>query len=484
MKMKRLLSIFLAFFLLPFSTPAESNETALRALLIGSDTFFTQENTYPIAQSNLTRLHQALSADTRTYQTIHTYYEEIGHITALENAVQSTFSQADENDVSLLYFSTHGTYQDGMAGLYLCDGSEENILSPNTLAAFLLTIPGKKILILDACNSGAFIGRGMDTLSASHAFTGPDVYVITSAGGCEASWQWQSDEQAALSGGSYFADVLIKGLTDTHAADHNQDHIITVSEAFTYLSTNYAASTPQMYPLDCGDFPLYHYPETEIPTSVILSDITFEDTLLTAGSSDLHFSFTVHQPISLYYQLVYYHNGAWDFENAQMFQDLEGSLPQLTPGRKQRSLHLNTATGSDSGYAMIQFFTKENETPVFQGARLLCVQPETAALQLSVETAPAFRPAAMEEMSLLVHHDVPCALSVSIRSEEGKTIKRISYAVPSRPQQLPSPGSTFYWDGRDNQGQPAPVGQYTAYVHVWLGEEKYTAESIPFTLEQ
>lgn len=482
--MKRILPYLIALFLLPFSVQTENvNPVALRALLIGGDTFFSQENTYPIAETNLTRMANALATDCRVYQSIQIYYDEIGHEAALRKAVDTAFFEADKNDISLLYFSTHGSIEENKAGLYLCNGTEESLLSAQTLSDILRQIPGQKMLILDACNSGAFIGKGMDSLSPAHPFTGTDTFVITSAGGCEASWQWQSQDAASLSGSSYFTDVLVKGLTDAHAADQNRDGSITLNEAFSFLTTNYAASTPQRYPLDSGDFSLYEYVPSQSASSAALTDITFEDTLLTAGRSDLHFSFTVHRPVALYYQLVYYQNGAWDFENAQMFRDLEGKDALLSPGRKQRSLHLDAHSNSDSGYAMIQFFSMEGEQPVFQGARLLCVQPDRGPLQLSVQTSPHFFPDQGEELSILVYHDMPCALSVSLRNKAGKTVRRLSYAQPSRPQQLPLSASTFYWDGKDQQGHPVrPDEEYTVFVQVTLGEERFTAESAPFFL--
>lgn len=482
--MKRFIALFLLTFLFPLCALADQDAPSFRALLIGCDTFFTQENTYPIAQNNLDKISQILNADIRIYDTLHTYYDEIGHEAAFRQAVEAAFSGAEENDVSLLYLSSHGCYSEETTGIYLCDGMEENILSPQALAAMLSPIPGTKLIMLDACNSGAFIHKGMDELLPSHPFTGQNVYIITSAGGCEASFQWQSEENAPLSGGSYFADVFAKGLSGHHSADVNKDGIITFDETYQYLCANYAASAPQRYPAGKADFPLYQYDPALASNhdKCGLTDITFEDTLLTAGQSDLHFSFTVHQPVSLYYQLIYYQNGAWNFENAQFFQDIVNEDGLLTPGRKQRSLHLGTQNTTDSGYAMIQFFTIEEEIPVFQGARLLCVQPERKDLSLQIKTAASFQPQIGEEMPLLVLHDAPCALSVSIRNEAGKTVKRLSYEQPSRPQQLQESASLFYWDGKDNQGRPLPSGPYTAYVQVWLGEMRYTAESSVFML--
>lgn len=480
--MKQFLLSMIAVLLLPFfPAQPEENPVTLRALLIGGDTFFSQPATHPIAENNLQHMESLLSSDARTYDTIHTYYEEISNTAAFENAVQHAFSAADENDISLVYFSTHGIMDDDKTGLFLCDHMEENLLSPATLANALSAVPGQKILLLDACNSGAFIAKGVEDLSVSHPFTGKNIAVITSAGGLEASWQWLSSRHTS-GGGSYFAALLNNGLGGHHQADINRDENITLQEAFQYLLENSAASVPQCYLTGCRDVPLYQYSKDSAFPPPVLSDLTFEDTLLSSDNSDLHFSFTIHQETTLYYQLVYYKDGRWDFDNAAFFQDVQEGEGPLSPGRKQRTLSFSTQSREDSGYVMIHLFSMQDEMPVYQGGRLLCVQPSAGEVQLSVTTAPAFTPAFREEMSILVYHDVPCSLSVTVRSPFGKTIRRLSYAQPTRPQQLSQSASTFSWDGLDQQGNMAEAGQYYIQVQVTLGERRFSVESAPFTL--
>ena len=91
-------------------------------------------------------------------------------------------------------------------------------------------------------------------------------------------------------------------------------------------------------------------------------------------------------------------------------------------------------------------------------------------------------PSAWEELSILVGHDVPCGLTVNILNAEGRTIRRLAYETPSRPQQLSPAGSTFYWDGMQTDGSPAPAGQYTVQAKVRLGGRIFSAESEPITL--
>lgn len=455
---------------------------ALRALLIGSDTFLSRENTYPIAQNNLSMLEHALEKDIRGYKAIHTYHDEIGHPAALERAIESAFAHAEEDDISLLYFSSHGIDPEtGKSGLYLSDGMEETILTPEQLYALTSSIPGKKIILLDACNSGAFIGKGSASLSVSHPFTGSDYLLITSAGASEASWQWQGEGELS-SGSSYFTAMLASGLCGDSPADTNRDGQITMAELYAFISLNDAASTAYTYP-ESSPFPLFCYlPGTAAPTDAI-TGITLDETLLTAGQSRITFSFTIHRETRLYYQIVYYRNGAWDFENAQHFQDDETGSGFMTPGRKERALILDMANGQDYGYAMLQFIVVEEDIPSFHGSRLLCVQPQSGDPDLSVTTLPSFSPNEMQEMPLLISHAFPCGLSVTVKDIHGKTIRRLSYAQPTRPQQLVPPASLFYWDGTDNKGLPALPGRYYIQVQVRLGEEKYTAYSTPFTLE-
>ena len=173
----------------------------------------------------------------------------------------------------------------------------------------------------------------------------------------------------------------------------------------------------------------------------------------------------------------------WQFSQAQQIPDNEQDDGSILPGRKMRVLSLNTGE-DDYGYAIIQLITLENGTPVFQGARLLCVQPASGEVNLRAVTGKSFVPALGQEMAILAQHDVPCGLTVSILNEENRLVRRLAFEAPSRPQQLSPAASSFYWDGKTNGGEYAPTGAYTVQVKTYIGETLYTSHSEPFLLEE
>ncbi len=185
----------------------------------------------------------------------------------------------------------------------------------------------------------------------------------------------------------------------------------------------------------------------------------------------------------MYYQIIYHRDSAWQFDQAQHFLDGEQADGTVLPGRKTRTLTLDTAADA-SGFAIVQLITLEDGLPVFQGARLLCVQPASGEAALSVSAPSSFTPGAWQELPILVRHDVPCGLTVNILNEENRLVRRLAFETPSRPQQLSPAASSFYWDGKTNSGEYAPLGAYTVQVKTSVGEEQYLCRSEPFFLEE
>jgi len=95
--------------------------------------------------------------------------------TAILQGIASTFSGADNNDVSYFYFSGHGDCGACVWGLftsYICPTnslltSYDNDISINELEIALSAIPGTKVVILDSCFSGGFIGKGKGKITNS-----------------------------------------------------------------------------------------------------------------------------------------------------------------------------------------------------------------------------------------------------------------------------------------------------------------------------
>ena len=97
------------------ASPAPEPRNRLRALLIGCDHFLSQEDTWPAADNNLRMLGDTLLMDQRRYALIRSYSGSIASVDAFEEAVVSAFGSAGPYDISLLYISTHGIYDDGLS---------------------------------------------------------------------------------------------------------------------------------------------------------------------------------------------------------------------------------------------------------------------------------------------------------------------------------------------------------------------------------
>ena len=87
--------------------------------------------------------------------------------TAILDEIASTFSGADDNDVSYFYFNGHGSSDNDFSTSYICptdnDGTFSSFISVDELEIALSAIPGVKVVFLDSCRSGGFIGKSKET---------------------------------------------------------------------------------------------------------------------------------------------------------------------------------------------------------------------------------------------------------------------------------------------------------------------------------
>jgi hypothetical protein len=95
---------------------------------------------------------------------------------AILDGIASTFSGADDNDVSYFYYAGHGYLDSGTNISYLCPADNpitildlNALISVNELESHLSAIPGTKVVILDTCHSGGFIGKGKSITKISKA---------------------------------------------------------------------------------------------------------------------------------------------------------------------------------------------------------------------------------------------------------------------------------------------------------------------------
>ena len=472
--------ILQAFLLYLFFCTAYAGENAgtLRALIVTCDRFVSQEETTPAAQENARLMAELLAQDARGYAIVRTECDTIGSVEAFREAVKETFADAGDSDISLIYISTHGVYNPAYsnltAELLLSDGETEEGMPPQMLEAILSEIPGTHVILMDACHSGAFIGKGLSDWPDFVPLTGGNK-ILCSAGGSEDSWYWRSEESGALHGAGYFTSILSCGC-DADAgfpADEDEDGAISLLEAYEWLRGHYAVSTPQVYPEHDRDFVLFSCGAAGEGTG--LTGIEFDETVFSGSTNRLRFSYELGSPMRVAYQLVYMRRGVWDFPNAVQFTEPEA----LGPGVYERTLNLHLADEDEdvSGYLMVQIFSANDEHLILHESRLVSVLPLAGDIALSVECPRVFQPELDLEMPVTVRHDIPCVLNVSIQNIRGETVRYLAYEQQSRPQHLVPEGTCLYWDGLLSTGETAPAGYYIIRVQTEIGGDIYQAYS-------
>lgn len=491
---------FCAFFLfLWIAAPARAQDVAIsRALLIACEEFVIQDSLAPSAGNSVMNMARILAKNNENVHAIQTEINTIGTIEQLESAILRAFGDATEQDVSFFYIATHGNYrpdsQNSQATLSLSDGQVEATFSSDTLRDMLDQIPGTKVVFVDACHSGALIRKGVDLAQAGQSMdTNQASYykVLTSASANELSWHYSNGGESGQPqvSGSYFGEAVARGLGlyGAYPADLNYDGSITLDELYRYLLQNHAVSTVQVYPQQ-DDFVLLNYgPEDMNPsTYATISDIRFESESLTYDSPLLHFSFTVREKVPVEYRITYLREGQWDWGNTSRFDDTfdPGSGTTggpLSVGRKQRSIRLQGIEPESSGYALFQMFTVTERGSRAIFSRLVCVLPTVGDPQLMLHVPnTTFTHLPGAELSIYVDHQFPVRLSLTMYDLAGNMVRRVAENQLSRPIRLTPEGSIFYWDGKDQYGQPLPDGVYALIATSQIGGITYETQPLLF----
>lgn len=459
----------------------------LRALLISSDRFVTMPETTPSSYNNVVSLRRALLGDARGYQAIRAAANQALDAGGFKALAQAALGGAGEGDISLIYFSSHGllTPQEGRLNfaLLLSDGERETSLDSRAIYEGLKDIKGTKVLILDACYSGAAIHKGDESLAVASLFTGEDFKVLTSAGAREPSILW-TDPRGGLSGGSYFAQAMVSGLSAQggFAADANRDGVVTLAELLSHQRLYYGASSPQLYP-EGDPLPLFTYEAAQAAGGAgVITNLSLNQQLLGPEDGEIRFSYTLNQPARVAYQLVYQHQGNWRFDLPQSITQPGDDQGLVSAGRKEAALRPAESQSPLSGYLLMLLITVEEDRAFPQALPVLAVRRGGGDPRLRVSASPAFTPLRGEEAAFLIRHDGPLALTALIRDEAGDLVATLLADVPTRPLHLVPEGTAVYWNGLTHSGEPAPPGEYRLYVTAQVSGHHYTAQSQPVTL--
>ena len=491
--MRKAIRMMILAFLLLLAPSVSQAQT--RALLVACSEFVTQHDLGSAISGNLHMIGSALLSANLAASDLSIEDGTIATREHLAEAIDEAFAESSEDDLSILYLCTHGilsSADDGQIYLLLGDGQTETPLLGGELCEMVSAIQGEKLLILDACFSGALIGRGMPSQTGlpgarrtlEHAYSAqyaapfladPSIHVLTSADGFESSWYFDS-EQLTSGAVSYFASAISSGLGLYGAieADLNGDGSVTLDELHRYLrlalpssSSQLLSSRAQSVVLPAANGSILSRP---------LSGFTYGSSLLQADDPTLEFAFTVsRENTSVQYRLIDFAEGRWNWESATTFLDGgENEDATLGVGRKTRTLSLTGDVPENGGYMMLQIFSVSGNEVILCSERLIAVQPSGERAEFSVRAGALERAGAGAEVPIAVRMTVPAEVTVTIYDQSGALIRRVARSQLTRP--APDFMTMFYWDGLDTQGNPVAPGAYVVTAETRVDGERRTAQ--------
>ena len=379
--MKRIICLLAAAVLLAGGCGASVAEIApegrIRCIVMGWDHFRTMEDTSPCSANNV-EIMTAVFRDFLPGAEITRKFGGTARAEDFAKLIAETCRGATEADVLYLYLSTHGVIweengETRMAFL-ISDGKEEDALEPRRIREILDGIPGRKILILDACHSGA----------VAEEITGENYRVIASGGRMEDSYFWIAPNRPEA-GTGYFTSALEGALRASlpEQIDPDGDGWVTAEELRGRMEEIYGAST-----LSCSGAG-FGPEETEgaakavfrmtqaAQTETRITGIRFDQTEQEENRTAVSFRFTVRRETRVDYRLIPMKNGKWAFDDAMTLPDRErsgGVRGQLSPGEKTRRIRVSEENLGEEGKALLQIISLQGlhgQVPVLEASKII-----------------------------------------------------------------------------------------------------------------
>lgn len=447
------------------------------SLLIGCDRFVSMPDTAPASETNTARMAEILTACVPGAAEPRRTVNGVGDAETLAALIGETFAGAGEDSVSWIYISTHGVREDGKTFLLLSDGEKEIRLDAEGLKELTDRIPGKVILVADACHSGGLIGKGTEGYRRN-VFTGDKYTVMTSCGGEEDSWLWTA-ARSPETGAGYFMAALraAVGSTGRYTADKNRDGRLTLTEIRQALETTLGASTVRTYPEE-DDSVLFVLPEDSGDGRP--ERVEFDAGLPEADTAAVSFSYLLRQETGMLYRVIRRIDGKWDFDGAAVLRDSRSGT--VAPGYRSRSVTLNY--GREGGYALIQLIRIADGSPDLCAEHAVCVPAAEGdpGLKADLFLPEDGRIAPGEELCFAIRCALPCGLTVTVEDGAGKTVRYLMTGEGTRPQNAEPEGIFLCWDLKGRDGAPAEAGQYRIAARTEIGGKIWTCASEEFTV--
>jgi len=233
--------------------------TARRALLVGVGDYMNIDNDLLAPPYDVDMMRDTLEHSGVEPTLIDELKDQQATKSAILSGIASAFNGADSDDISYFYFSGHGALDTDVS--YLCptdlDNNVSSAISVNELESVLSAIQGTKVIFIDSCHSGGFIGKEInlkDTTDFAKSFNDNIINTFMAKDSAERdlaklqyqvltscySWQecleiYPQDEDPF----GLFSRVLCDGCgydyySHPYNADSNENCEVTLSEAFLY----------------------------------------------------------------------------------------------------------------------------------------------------------------------------------------------------------------------------------------------------------
>ena len=351
-----------------------------RCLLIGCDRFVTLMGTEPASANNVDTMEALLTDFLPGGTRIRRQVNGPGTVEGFERLVEETFREANEEDIALIYLSTHGMLNEvqGQQRVYLLlsDGEEEDRPGPGRLRRIMNKVPGKKVLVLDACHSGAMIGCG----GGYNWFDGDDYRVLVSSSATENSWFWNTGTDE-YTGTGYFTSAMDSALraSDPEQIDPDGSGEVSLGELIARLRAIHGASTVYCWPED-SDESLFRIPADRKPGSR-LQAVSFGQAEIREDCVVVPVHFRVPEQMRVMYQLVPSEDGSWDFGHTirEMDRGRTGLIRGLlSPGERNRNIRLPASLFGEDGRALLQVISLRGDglTPVAEAGRMITLDDQ------------------------------------------------------------------------------------------------------------
>lgn len=202
-------------------------------------------------------------------------------------SIRSVFSGARPQDVSLLYYSGHGKHSSDASVNGALIGIDGSLVTAAALRSCLDELPGRKIVIVDACYSGSLIGRSSDaSAKTGDSFVSGFIsafstglrsrscenladngyYVIAAAQSTELSYEYSSRINGVWVDYGVFSWALCLGcgydltrqIHTSVTADRDGNGVVSFQEAYAEAVRNVlragADQSAQVWPAQCVRF--------------------------------------------------------------------------------------------------------------------------------------------------------------------------------------------------------------------------------------